>query len=704
MLQIPELDDITYEQILQGAVHKIPLLTKEWTDFNRHDPGITTLETFAWLTDMLNYYVNATGRVHELQYMKLLGITELPRQAAQVWVCVESNHKKVTLPQGFPIYAGSKCFVCEEAAEVTGNRFQTLLYEENGKITDLTAFAGEDGSYARVFRAENGEKSAEHLYLGFEEPLEGVVKLFLTVREYEERRELPEDFTLSEVQYSCYDGEKWLPVELAEDQTNGLLRSGVVTLRLPSGMQKVAPEGAGEGYYLRLTVLENHYDITPELGRIFLNPVKMIQKRELSKRISYRYSPENREYRIPCYVSEKDRIAVGVCTNEEEGLYRMVFQYEAQETDEAQVDYERKQITFAEGMEPGEGSLVDIFLMKEEVITDSRIGVTDGCAGQKLPFFVQNPYEVKVILAEETENQVIYQHWNYVSSLEQCSYEDRVFTYDQETNSLQFGDGIHGMVPERGALVLVSECSLSDYEEGNVRAGEIRRIGDSRYGKLQAYNTAMATGGRGADSIEKMQERLERRVLEQNRVVSPGDYERKVKEIPGLMIRGARVVSAKEYCSNHSVPYKPYDTYVVVCPRSMKPKEKLGKKYHDYICDYLEQYRMLNTRVKVVEPVYGCVNLSGRIRIQGKPQAARNEVEQFLRNYIEKRQEECCFGAVFSYGDIFMQLEALDHVERVEELHLSLGGDMGRKNDKGDLLLNSDCLPYVGELEFEYKE
>ena len=51
-----------------------------------------------------------------------------------------------------------------------------------------------------------------------------------------------------------------------------------------------------------------------------------------------------------------------------------------------------------------------------------------------------------------------------------------------------------------------------------------------------------------------------------------------------------------------------------------------------------------------------------------------------------------------------MQLETLDHVETVEELHLSLGGEMGRKNDKGDILLNSDCLPYVGDLEFEYKE
>ena len=704
MLQVPDLDDITFDQLLQGAVHKIPLLTKEWTDFNRHDPGITTLETYAWLIDMLNYYMNATGKVHILKYMKLLGIAELPRQAAQAWVCVETDKDKVTLPQGFPIYAGSKCFVCENATEVADNRFKELLYENNGEITDLTSFAGEDGSYAKVFRVGSAEKETENLYLGFEKALTEDTRLFVTVKEYEERKVLPKEFRLSVLQCSCYDGKHWIPVEIAEDQTNGLLRSGVISLRIPSGMQKHMVKDGEEGYYLRLTISENHYDVTPEIGKIFLNPVKMVQKQELAKRISYRYSEETKDYEIPYYVSEKDKIAVGVCIDEKEGLYRMAYVFEEQDTDEAFVEYDKKRITFREGMEPLEGTLVDVLLIKEDVIADSQIGVTDGCAEQKLPFFVHNPYEVQLLLANVQKGQTCYQHWKYVPSLEQASYEDKVFTYDSEENSLQFGDGIHGMVPESGQTVIISECSLSDYEEGNVRAGEIKRVTDAKYGQLVAYNTAMATGGRGIDSIEKMQERLERRITEQNRVVSPADYERIVKEIPGLMIRGAKVISAQEYCRNHGNAYKPYDTYVVVCPMSMKPREKLDKKYREYICDYLEQYRLLNTRVKVVEPVYGCINMSGRIRIVGNRQTAKAEAEAFLRSYIEERQKQCSFGAVLSYGDIFMQLETLDHVERVEELHLSLGGEMGRKSDKGDILLNSDCLPYVGELEFEYKE
>ena len=136
----------------------------------------------------------------------------------------------------------------------------------------------------------------------------------------------------------------------------------------------------------------------------------------------------------------------------------------------------------------------------------------------------------------------------------------------------------------------------------------------------------------------------------------------------------------------------------------MKPKEKLNAKYHDYIRDYLQKYRMINTNIKIVAPVYGCINISGRIQIIGNQEAAKKEIEDFLYNHISNLQENCCFGATISYSDLFMQMEQLSLVECVEELHLLLGGTVGKKSEKGDIVLNGDCLPYLGELDFEYKE
>ena len=81
MLKVPQLDDITYEQMMQRIISRIPAMTDEWTDFNSHDPGITVLQMYAWLTDMLNYYMNATGDIHVKKYLKLLGIE--PERSAQ---------------------------------------------------------------------------------------------------------------------------------------------------------------------------------------------------------------------------------------------------------------------------------------------------------------------------------------------------------------------------------------------------------------------------------------------------------------------------------------------------------------------------------------------------------------------------------------------------------------------------------------------
>ena len=106
MLKVPRLDDLSYEQMIQRAVSRIPAMTDQWTDFNNHDPGITVLQAYAWLTDMLNYYLNATGDVHIEKYLKLLGIEPLPAQAARCYLAVEGEEGEIRIPAGTRFLAG----------------------------------------------------------------------------------------------------------------------------------------------------------------------------------------------------------------------------------------------------------------------------------------------------------------------------------------------------------------------------------------------------------------------------------------------------------------------------------------------------------------------------------------------------------------------------------------------------------------------
>ena len=63
MLKARNLDDQTYEEIVQAAEGRLPWLCPAWTDHNAHDPGITVLELMAWYKELQQYQMNQfTGR------------------------------------------------------------------------------------------------------------------------------------------------------------------------------------------------------------------------------------------------------------------------------------------------------------------------------------------------------------------------------------------------------------------------------------------------------------------------------------------------------------------------------------------------------------------------------------------------------------------------------------------------------------------
>ena len=57
-LELPNLDDRTYDDLLKEALSMIPTYAPDWTNHNPSDPGITIIELFAHLTEMLLYRLN----------------------------------------------------------------------------------------------------------------------------------------------------------------------------------------------------------------------------------------------------------------------------------------------------------------------------------------------------------------------------------------------------------------------------------------------------------------------------------------------------------------------------------------------------------------------------------------------------------------------------------------------------------------------
>ena len=53
MIVAPQLDDRRFQDIVDETKKRIPHYCKEWTDHNVSDPGVTLIELFAWMTDII---------------------------------------------------------------------------------------------------------------------------------------------------------------------------------------------------------------------------------------------------------------------------------------------------------------------------------------------------------------------------------------------------------------------------------------------------------------------------------------------------------------------------------------------------------------------------------------------------------------------------------------------------------------------------
>jgi len=71
-LTLPQLDDRTYADLLDEARALIPSLYPDWTDHNPADPGITLIELFAWLSEMLIFRADQVPDRHRLVFLRLL--------------------------------------------------------------------------------------------------------------------------------------------------------------------------------------------------------------------------------------------------------------------------------------------------------------------------------------------------------------------------------------------------------------------------------------------------------------------------------------------------------------------------------------------------------------------------------------------------------------------------------------------------------
>ena len=73
-LAAPKLDDRRFQDLVDEAKKRIPRHIEAWTDHNVSDPGVTLIELFAWMTEIILYRLNQVPDLHYIKFMEMLGV------------------------------------------------------------------------------------------------------------------------------------------------------------------------------------------------------------------------------------------------------------------------------------------------------------------------------------------------------------------------------------------------------------------------------------------------------------------------------------------------------------------------------------------------------------------------------------------------------------------------------------------------------
>ncbi len=77
---VPQIAHSNYRELVAEAMRRIPVHTPEWVSQTESDPGVTMIQLFAHLTEVLNYRCNLIPERNRAKFLQLLGV---PLRAAQ---------------------------------------------------------------------------------------------------------------------------------------------------------------------------------------------------------------------------------------------------------------------------------------------------------------------------------------------------------------------------------------------------------------------------------------------------------------------------------------------------------------------------------------------------------------------------------------------------------------------------------------------
>jgi predicted phage baseplate assembly protein len=634
-LPSPNLDDRTFDDLVEECIMRIPRYCPEWTDHNLSDPGITLIELFAWLTDQMLLRFNQVPRKNYIAFLELLGIRLQPPAPAQTELTFYLSSdlpEAYTIPEGvevstvrtetteaipfstdYPLIIGKPYLqhfltaqTVEDIPQSLRERFTTFWTRHNN------GFWG--GSEQPIFDDQPQPGNCFYIVINSDDRLDGNV-LALT---FQGAAATPTGINPNQPprQWEAWNGECWQPVLLREsdDITRGF----------------------------------SFYEIEQQ-GR---NPAEGAD--------IILHLPEN--WPVTNFISYRGRWLRCTFTTPEGNQH----------------GYNRPPRITGIGVRTIGGT---VRASQSTLITDERLGISDGTPGQSFKL------QMAPVL-ERRENEYIIvippgglpQRWREVRDFADSSSQDFHYTIDSVTGTVQFGPLIrepsqikrqmqvrsriqqasedtsvqssyidnnplehqYGAVPSRGSEIRMMAYRTGGGRKGNVQSGLLQFLKSAVPYVASVTNHKAAINGADAESLEQAVIKAPRILRTRDRAVTAEDFE--VLTVQGGMGAVARVrclpADNNRQAGTVSVLVVPQaNTDTIAQGIGTSPEElALSHALEEQILRYLDERKLLGIQVSLQEPEYVGVSVQTQIAVEpayDNP-LAREEIRQNLKVALYK--------------------------------------------------------------------
>jgi predicted phage baseplate assembly protein len=648
--QTPNLDNRRYDDIVAEAKSLISRYAPEWTNHNNSDPGITLIQMFAWMTDMLIFRLNQVPELNYIKFLQLLGIElkpALPAHAELTFTLARDDVEFVAVPKETQIaVAGGNSdpliFETQEELLALGAKLAAVQVFDGYSYTSVTAKNDNGGQWYYPFGANAREGSA--LLLGFASPLAFTAQVVnLTVLVYTQglaREGLHCDISLegmpipATLQWEYWDRKQWHPLSMIKDDTRGLTRSGHVYFQGPGTDVKKGKLGdvPQELYWLRCRLERSTYERPPRLTRVLTNTVRA-----------------------------------------------------------AQVATVRDEVLGGSTGRPNQG----VRLANTPVIAADQIERVIGADG--------HPIDIKHVRLEIDEGGG-FQVWEEVDDFYESGEQSSHFVLNRTTGEIRFGDGRRGRIPlanpaNANTNIVARVYRYGGGSRGNVGAETITSLQSSIPGLDSVTNLFMALGGADEETLPDAKLRAPQALKSKDRAVTAEDFEYLAKETPGVRICRAKALPL--FHPRFTGAPIPGVVTVLVVPDSDAPNPIPSEATLQIVCAHLNVHRLLTSEVHVVAPRYRKVKIEAEIVV--RPDASLFEVKRQLEDKLTRffhpldggdLGEGWPFGGTIYFSQVYREVFQTQGVERIDENKFWIWLDDERQPFCRDVPIEQNALLY----------